>query len=708
MRKKTPGHSSRDRTPSPHRWLAEIRRLAEAGDAAAQNELGAAFAGAVPGIGLDAVAAEKWLRKAAAQGLPEARINLGRLLLKNGDGPKDEAIVLLREAVAQGHPLAMAHLAWAHWTGTGVDKDLARAEALYRQAVELGLPDAMTALAGLYELEEELRNPEEALRLNRRAAELGHPAGWFGVGIAFLEGTGGERQDDAEAVACFRRATEIGFAPAMRAMGICCERGRGVPRDLKEARRWYERSAQGGDPEGARLLARMVYDGIGTEGNIVKGIDLYRQAAAQGDEPAQLMVAASAECGLGMAHDEAFALKAYRRIADSGSNVQAMYALGMVYENGLLGAAADRTEADRWFRRAADHGHVGAATALNFPHKPLNFRPDRLTRTEKAWIVGARRGDPAAMRDVGARFVYGWSNTTAADACPEEGLRWLTAAVRQKDAEAAVLLPACLEQIRGATGHEWAETRRQLLRLAEEGHVPALEALARLHECWRGQPFRKPMLEVVKWRRQAAERTNDPEIANNLGINYFNLGQKGESQRPWLNETNSGLLRKLVDRVLRTLIGGFLHRKQRDGFFKESRNWHQKAADKNCANAFTNLGDLCFTGQGEARDDAKAFGLYRQAATLGDAAAKLNLGVMLLKGWGCEKDEARGRDILLDAKKKGVAQAGLACFCFDLPDAKAGEAADLFATLKQASVESPSFVVQRAVREMFKRKAQTR
>ena len=87
--------------------VAELRPLADAGNAEAQCRLGMLY---VEGMGVrpsDALGAS-WLRRAAEQGHGEAQYQLGRLYLSGRGVPDDrrEAIALISKAAEGGYPPA--------------------------------------------------------------------------------------------------------------------------------------------------------------------------------------------------------------------------------------------------------------------------------------------------------------------------------------------------------------------------------------------------------------------------------------------------------------------------------------------------------------------------------------------------------------------------------------------------------------------------
>lgn len=108
----------------------EWKPLAEAGDAASQNNLGFLYRYG-RGVEPDAGMAVEWYRRAAEQGHAAAQFNLG-LMLDNGLGvPQDFALAArwFRRAADQGLARAQAFLGMMYWAGKGVPLD--PAEALY-------------------------------------------------------------------------------------------------------------------------------------------------------------------------------------------------------------------------------------------------------------------------------------------------------------------------------------------------------------------------------------------------------------------------------------------------------------------------------------------------------------------------------------------------------------------------------------------------
>ncbi|WP_169338278.1 caspase family protein [Neomegalonema perideroedes] len=87
----------------------------------------------------------------------------------------------------------------------------------------------------------------EAARWYRRAADRGHVFSMYYLGEIYEHGRQGLAQDKVEAVRFYQQAADLGNVYAMLRLGTIYESGFGIPRDLEEARRWYEQVLDEGD-----------------------------------------------------------------------------------------------------------------------------------------------------------------------------------------------------------------------------------------------------------------------------------------------------------------------------------------------------------------------------------------------------------------------------------------------------------------------------
>jgi TPR repeat protein len=156
--------------------------------------------------------AADWVYVAAAEGLPQAQVCYGRMLLE----------------------------------GTGARKDLVGALQWFRRAARQGDMDAVNMTGRCLDNGwGTAEDPAAAAGLFKRAADSGHAWAQYNLAHMYLDGRGVAR-DLPRAYRYYLRAAEQQHARAMNLLGRCCEEGWGTPRDAVAAADWYRRSAEGG------------------------------------------------------------------------------------------------------------------------------------------------------------------------------------------------------------------------------------------------------------------------------------------------------------------------------------------------------------------------------------------------------------------------------------------------------------------------------
>jgi len=146
-------------------------------------------------------------------------------------------------------------------------------------------------------------------------------------------------------------------------LGFMYENGRGLPKNLKEAKKWYQLAAQQGNSFAIDRLKSL-------SGNFADGWEAYNRGdyaialaewqplAEQGNADAQNWLGFMYQNGRGVAQDDKEAVKWYRKAAEQG-HAYGQSNLGVMYANGS-GVAKDDKEAVKWYRMAAEQGHAYA------------------------------------------------------------------------------------------------------------------------------------------------------------------------------------------------------------------------------------------------------------------------------------------------------------------------------------------------------------
>ncbi|GAW65459.1 sel1 domain-containing protein repeat-containing protein [Geoanaerobacter pelophilus] len=144
--------------------------------------------------------------------------------------------------------------------------------------------------------------------------------------LLFLQSPQGFGFDGVD-VSKVRQMAEEGNAEAQSKLGVLYASGVGMPRDKREAAKWYSRSAEQGYPLGQWNLAFMYLRGDG-----------------------------------GLKEDPEKARDLLQKAADSGL-AAAQYDLGMMYLYGVA-VPQSRDEAEKWLRRSAGQGYREAKKTL--------------------------------------------------------------------------------------------------------------------------------------------------------------------------------------------------------------------------------------------------------------------------------------------------------------------------------------------------------
>jgi hypothetical protein len=237
--------SPTDFGPVISRW----RRMAEAGDAAAQAMLGAAYYAGF-GVPMDPKEAVQWIRAAADHGHVRGQYALGELYLAGEGVPRDvpEAIKWFRLAAAQGDAsaqLKLGTLAEKGFVPGHAPPDDAQALERYRLAAAGGNPLAQMRLGEIY-----LRG--EVVTQDPVAAYQ-----WLVLASATPTRLPDELQQELQALLGWAEAvlTDSQERAALYSLGEKCRDGSGVPQDDVLAYRFMDMAAQG---ETDTLLADQV------------------------------------------------------------------------------------------------------------------------------------------------------------------------------------------------------------------------------------------------------------------------------------------------------------------------------------------------------------------------------------------------------------------------------------------------------------------
>lgn len=251
--------------------LAALRKKAEAGDAEAQYNLGALYAGG-QGVGRDYAEALKWYRRAAEQGNAAAQNNLGAMYQDGQGVGRDyaEAVKWYRQAAAKNLPAAQVNLGLMYASGQGVKQDYTEAARWWRLAADQNAAVAQKNLGLMYYRGDGVpKDLKEAAKWYRKAAEQGNAAAQYNLGLLYYLGEG-EGQDYGQARRWFGLAAVQNVAEAQLKLGVIYANGQGVEKNYAEAVKCYRMAAEQNDPTAQNNLGVMCANGQGIEKDYIQ------------------------------------------------------------------------------------------------------------------------------------------------------------------------------------------------------------------------------------------------------------------------------------------------------------------------------------------------------------------------------------------------------------------------------------------------------
>jgi uncharacterized protein len=201
--------------------------------------------------------AANWVTAAAASGIPEASLRLGRMLLE-GEGiaqDRGAAFQCFQAAARDGDPEAHNMLGRCLENGWGTQTDRRAAAVHYAIAAQAGLDWAQ-----------------------------------YNLGHMLLSGDG-VAQDQATAFNWYAKAVAQGHVRAMNLMARCLEHGWGTAQNKPAAHELYRRSAEGGYFGGAYNYATI----LAAEGDIEGAKRWFSEALRTAPEPTRSHIRSALE-----------------------------------------------------------------------------------------------------------------------------------------------------------------------------------------------------------------------------------------------------------------------------------------------------------------------------------------------------------------------------------------------------------------------------
>ena len=207
-----------------------------------------------------------------------------------------------------------------------------------------------------------------ALTPLQRAIDFGDFASLALKAWLFLWGRQGMEEDKAGGFEMAERGAQLGCHHCQGVVACCYFQGFGCKKDYALSLKLARESSECGSKYGQTVLADLYDDypdGLvvcDEDQAIAQAVALYRLAAAQGLDWAQIGMGCMCREGAGVPQNYVEALRWYKLAADQG-HPQGFVWIARCYENGE-GVTQDLDTAVHWFKRASEAGDLFAAQYL--------------------------------------------------------------------------------------------------------------------------------------------------------------------------------------------------------------------------------------------------------------------------------------------------------------------------------------------------------
>ncbi len=228
------------------------------------------------------------------------------------------------------------------------------------------------------------------------------------------------------------------------------------PVDIEKGKQMFEQAANAGNSYAQASLGWLYREGYGgVPQDYAEALKWYQASANQGYANAMATIGWFYREGNGVAKDFNQSLFWYQKAADAG-DANAMSSLGWAYQNGL-GTTQDYAEAKKWYEKAANVGDSYSMALLGWFYDVGNGVSQDYVQARNWYEMAANAGSAYAMGNLSRLYDFGLG--TKADA--KEAARWAAASVEGGD-------PAKLQEMKTSPNNFTPAFRKEIQALLRE------------------------------------------------------------------------------------------------------------------------------------------------------------------------------------------------------------------------------------------------
>ncbi len=260
----------------------------------------------------------------------------------------------------------------------------------------------------------------------------------------------------AEARRTYQKAADGGNMYALTNLAWFSIYGTDGPVDIDAGKAMFEQAAKTGNAYAQASLGWLYREGYGgVPQDFAQSKELYEASAAQGYANAMATLGWFYREAKGVSQDYAQSLQWYIKAADGG-DANAMSSLGWAYQNGL-GTPQDYAQAKTWYEKAANVGDAYSMALLGWFYDVGNGVPQDYEQARNWYEMAANAGSAYAMGGLSRLYDFGLG--TKPD--PKEAVRWAAASIEGGD-------QGKLDEVRTKPDNFTPEFRREFQALLKE------------------------------------------------------------------------------------------------------------------------------------------------------------------------------------------------------------------------------------------------
>ncbi|NBJ92887.1 tetratricopeptide repeat protein [Parablautia muri] len=214
-----------------------------------------------------------------------------------------------------------------------------------------------------------LKRHADAIRWCERGVRDGVSVCIVDLGLVYLYGDRGAKEDDAKALQLFNMAADAGDAYGCYNAGRCYYNGWGCATDYNEAFRCFDQAYQRGHQAVKSYLAQCYFWGRGTLVNYEMAVRMMNRLISENQDYPKELMGYCCLYGQGISADMIRGKRLLEEAAQA-NNGQAWMFLGDMYDK-AVGVAEDISMAVSCYQKAADKKIPGASEALGRYKKTL-------------------------------------------------------------------------------------------------------------------------------------------------------------------------------------------------------------------------------------------------------------------------------------------------------------------------------------------------